>query len=58
MIYKLIGGKPADALGGTIALNTIALERGAHILRVHDVKAAVETVKIVEALQATSANEE
>ena len=58
MIYKLVGGTPADALGGTIALNTIALERGAHILRVHDVKAAVETVKIVEALQATSANEE
>lgn len=58
MIHKLVGGTPADALGGTIALNTIALERGAHILRVHDVKAAVETVKIVEALQATSANEE
>lgn len=50
MIYKLLGTTPQEALGGTIVLNTIALEKGAHILRVHDVKAAVETVKIVEAL--------
>lgn len=55
MIYKLLGGTPADALGGTIALNTVALEKGAHILRVHDVKAAADTVKIVEALHAASA---
>lgn len=50
MIYKLLGTTPQEALGGTIVLNTIALEKGTHILRVHDVKAAVETVKIVEAL--------
>lgn len=50
MIYRLLGGTPGDALGGTIALNTIALMKGAHILRVHDVRAAVETVQIVQAL--------
>lgn len=48
MIYKHLGGTPLDALNGTTALNTIALMKGAHILRVHDVKAAVEAVKIVE----------
>lgn len=51
MIYKLLGTTPAEALGGTIALNTIALLKGAHILRVHDVRAAVETVRIVEAMK-------
>ena len=51
MIYKLLGTTPAKALGGTIALNTIALMKGAHILRVHDVRAAVETVRIVEAMK-------
>ncbi|MCI6250285.1 MAG: dihydropteroate synthase [Bacteroidales bacterium] len=51
MIYKLLGTTPAEALGGTIALNTIALMKGAHILRVHDVRAAVETVRIVETLK-------
>lgn len=51
MIYRLLGGTPGDALGGTIALNTIALMKGAHILRVHDVRAAVETVQIVQALR-------
>lgn len=51
MIYKLLGGTPADALGGTIALHMVALMKGAHILRVHDVKAAVETVRIHCALQ-------
>ena len=51
MIYKLLGTTPAEALGGTIAVNTIALMKGAHILRVHDVRAAVETVRIVETMK-------
>lgn len=51
MIYRLLGGTPDDALGGTIALNTVALLKGTHILRVHDVRAAVETVRIVQALR-------
>lgn len=46
MIYKLLGSTPADALNGTTVLNTIALTKGASILRVHDVKEAVEAVKI------------
>lgn len=46
MIYKLIGGTPETALNGTTVLNTIALMKGAHILRVHDVKEAVEAKKI------------
>ena len=50
MIYKLLGGTPADALNGTTALNMTALLKGAHILRVHDVKAAVEAVRIYGAL--------
>lgn len=51
MIYRLLGGEPEDALNGTTAINTIALTKGADILRVHDVKAAVEVVKIVSAMQ-------
>ena len=46
MIYRLLGGSPDTALNGTTVLNTMALERGAQILRVHDVKEAVECVKI------------
>ncbi len=46
MIYKVTGGTAEDALNGTTALNAIALTKGANILRVHDVKEAVETVKI------------
>lgn len=46
MIYKLLGGTPADALNGTTVLNTLSLMKGARILRVHDVKEAVEAVKI------------
>lgn len=46
MIYKLVGGTPQAALGGTTALHLYALNKGAHILRVHDVAAAVETKKI------------
>lgn len=48
MIYKLLGGTPADALNGTSVLNTVALMKGADILRVHDVKAAVEVAEIVK----------
>jgi dihydropteroate synthase len=47
MIYKLLGTTPQESLNGTTALNTIALMKGAKILRVHDVKEAVETVKII-----------
>lgn len=50
MIYKLIGGTPQTALNGTTVLNTIALSKGAHILRVHDVSQAVETKRIFMAL--------
>ncbi|HTE01951.1 MAG TPA: dihydropteroate synthase [Mucilaginibacter sp.] len=46
MIYKITGGTAEDALNGTTALNAIALTKGASILRVHDVKEAVEAVKI------------
>lgn len=46
MIYNLLENKPTDALNGTTVLNTIALERGAKILRVHDVKEAKETIKL------------
>ena len=47
MIYKLLEGTPQTALTGTVALNTISLLKGASILRVHDVREAVETVRIV-----------
>ena len=50
MIYKLLGGTPADSLNGTTVLNTFALLHGAHILRVHDVKATVEASRIVQQL--------
>ncbi len=46
MIYKLLNIKPEEALNGTSILNTIALQKGADILRVHDVKEAVETIKL------------
>ncbi len=51
MIYKLLDSTPQEALNGTTAVHTIALLKGANILRVHDVKEAVETVKIVEMLK-------
>ena len=50
MIYKLLQLTANDALNGTTVLNTIALLKGASILRVHDVKEAVECVKIVKTL--------
>ena len=46
MIYKLVGGTPQTALNGTTVLNTVALLKGAHILRVHDVAPAVEAKKM------------
>ena len=49
MIYGLLGATANEALNGTTVLNTIALVKGANILRVHDVKEAVEAVKIWEA---------
>lgn len=51
MVYKLLGGGLEDALNGTTALHAIALMKGARILRVHDVKAATETVRIFQALK-------
>ena len=51
MIYKLVGGNPSTALNGTTVLNTAALLKGAGILRVHDVREAVEAVQIVSAIQ-------
>ena len=50
MIYKLLDTTPEEALNGTTVLNTFALLHGADILRVHDVKEAVECVKIVKEL--------
>lgn len=47
MIFKLLGTDPAGSLNGTSVLHTIALQKGASILRVHDVKEAVETIRIV-----------
>ena len=51
MIYRLLQSTQEEALTGTIALNTIALMKGANILRVHDVREAVECVKIVDAVK-------
>lgn len=50
MIYKYLDTNPQEALNGTSVLNTIALQKGAGILRVHDVKEAIECVKLVEHL--------
>jgi dihydropteroate synthase len=46
-IYKTLGVQADQALNGTTVLNTIALIKGANILRVHDVKAAAEAIKLV-----------
>lgn len=51
MIYKLFDTTPDHALNGTTVLNTVSLLKGAHILRVHDVKQAVECVKIIELMK-------
>lgn len=54
MIYRLLGTSPQEALNGTTVIDTISLLKGADILRVHDVREAVETVKIVEAMKKES----
>ena len=51
MIYKVLENSPQEALNGTSVLNTIALQKGAKILRVHDVKEAVECIKLVSKLK-------
>ena len=51
MIYNLLGATPEESLNGTTVLHAISLMKGAHILRVHDVKAAAETVKMVEKMK-------
>ena len=51
MIYRLLDITPQEALNGTTVLDTICLLKGADILRVHDVKEAVETVRIVQAMR-------
>ena len=50
MIFKLLGSSPEESLNGTTAINTIALLKGANILRVHDVRQATEVIRIVEQL--------
>lgn len=50
MIYRYLGGTPADSLNGTTVLHTFALLHGADILRVHDVRPAVEAVRICSKL--------
>ncbi len=54
MIYKLLDTKPGNALNATTVLNTVALQKGASILRVHDVKEAVECIKLVQKLEVRS----
>jgi dihydropteroate synthase len=54
MIWKTLGITPEEALNGTSVLNTVALMNGADILRVHDVKEAVQAVKLVEKLKNSS----
>lgn len=51
MIYKMLDCGPQDALNGTTALNMLALTKGASILRVHDVKEAMECIKLSEHLK-------
>ena len=51
MIYKTLNSTPNEALNGTSVLNTIALQKNAQILRVHDVKEAVECVELLNQLQ-------
>ena len=51
MIYKVLENTAQEALNGTTVLNTIAVQKGAKILRVHDVKEAVECIKLVDKLK-------
>jgi dihydropteroate synthase len=54
MVYKPLGGSAKEALNGTTILNTLALIKGANILRVHDVKAAMECITLTEKVQQSS----
>jgi dihydropteroate synthase len=54
MIYKLLKTNPEEALNGTAVINTLALMGGADILRVHDVREAVEAVRILNMVRSTS----
>lgn len=54
MIYRLFGATPQEALNGTTVLDTVALMKGADILRVHDVREAVEAVRLIEKLKSVS----
>jgi dihydropteroate synthase len=51
MIYKTLGLTPEESLNGTTVLNTMALLKGVHILRVHDVKNAIEVIELVKTYQ-------
>jgi dihydropteroate synthase len=57
MIYKLLDTTPEAALNGTTVLNTLALERGASILRVHDVRDAVECIRILQGIKSKIENQ-
>lgn len=52
MIFRLLGTDPEHSLNGTTVLNTFAIQAGSHILRVHDVREAVECVKILSSIHA------
>lgn len=54
MIHRLFGATPQEALNGTTVLDTVALMKGADILRVHDVREAVEAVRLIEKLKSVS----
>lgn len=54
MIYKLFNSSAKEALNGTTAVHTVALMKGANILRVHDVKEAVEAIKVTEKIKSNS----
>lgn len=56
MIYKTLDSSPQQALNGSTVLNTLALTKGANILRVHDVKEAMETIKLWEAFEKGNSN--
>jgi dihydropteroate synthase len=56
MIYNFLKTTPQESLNGTTALNMFALQQGATILRVHDVREAVETIHIFQKLQLSERN--
>ena len=51
MIYKTLGLTPDEALNGTIALDALAIDRGAAIVRVQDPKPAIETIKLLYSIE-------